>query len=160
MRGPLEGASPFVAPLLYSFQAAREDLAHWTEGLSAGQLWRQPCGLAPAGFHVRHIGRSVDRLITYAQGSQLDDMQMMALRSEQEPGAGRDELLAELEMLLARAEERVRALPADTLTEARGVGRKKLPTTVIGLLVHTAEHTQRHVGQAITTIKVVRSGAA
>jgi len=30
-----------------------------------------------------------------------------------------------------------------------------LPTTVGGLLVHVADHTQRHVGQAVTTAKIV-----
>jgi len=42
-----------------------------------------------------------------------------------------------------------------TLTDARAVGRQRLPSTVIGLLVHAAEHTTRHAGQIITTAKIV-----
>lgn len=156
LRGPLEGVSPFVAPLLYSFQMAREDLARHTEGLSAEQLWARPAGAAPVGFHIRHIGGSVERLMVYAQGGQLREEQLAALRDEMTPGATREELLAELDRALSAAECAARALPPEALAEPRGVGRKRLPTTVIGLLVHTAEHTQRHVGQAVTTARLVR----
>lgn len=156
MRGPLPGVSPFVAPLLYSFQMAREDLARHTEGLSTGQLWQRPEGAAPVGFHIRHIGGSVERLMVYAQGGQLTPEQLAELRAEMEPGATREDLFAALELRLAAAEAVARAIPEETLTEARGVGRRMLPTTVIGLLVHIAEHTQRHVGQAVTTCRMVR----
>lgn len=156
LRGPVAGVDPLVAPVLYAFQQAREDLAHHTEGLTAGQLWATPLGLGSAGFHIRHTSRSIDRLMTYLAGRLLDDAQMAALGSEKEPGATREELLAELDAVLTAAEAAVRALDPRTLAEPRGVGRKALPTTVIGLLTHIAEHTQRHVGQAIAAAKLAR----
>ncbi|MBX5493753.1 MAG: DinB family protein [Bryobacteraceae bacterium] len=157
LRGPIPDVHPLLAPVLFSLEQAREDVARATEGLTKDQLWARPGNAAPVGFHIRHIGRSVDRLMTYLQGRQLDEAQLKALAAEGEPGADRDQLLEEMACLLERAAQTVRALDVATLTEPRGVGRKQLPTTVIGLLVHIAEHTQRHVGQVITTAKVVRS---
>ena len=156
LRGALPGVSPYVAPLLYSFQMAREDLALHTEGLTPALLWARPGGAAPVGFHIRHAGGSVERLMVYLQGGQLTEQQLAALREEMTPGAAREELLAELDRALSAAEAVARTLPTDTLTAPRGVGRKQLPTTVIGLIVHMAEHTQRHVGQAVTTARLVR----
>jgi uncharacterized damage-inducible protein DinB len=142
LRGPVPGIDPLTAPVLYAFTQAREDLARWTEGLTPEQL--AACG---ADFHIRHIAKSTDRLIAYLEGRmpvQLDDG---------EPGATREMLLAELDAAFNRAEAVVRLIDPSTLREPRTVGRKKLPTTVIGLLTHLAEHTQRHVGQAISCTK-------
>jgi hypothetical protein len=50
----------------------------------------------------------------------------------------------------------LRRTPVESLGAAREVGRAKLPSTVLGLLFHAAEHTSRHVGQLITTLKIVR----
>ena len=144
-------------PVLYAFQQAREDLASYTEGLTREQIWATPYGLGSVGFHVRHIAGSIDRLLTYLEGRQLTASQLAALRSEVQPGATREELLAELGAALGRAEEIVRALDPATLADPREVGRKRLPTTVIGLLTHIAEHTQRHVGQAIVGAKLARA---
>ena len=144
LRGPIPGVDPLTSPVLYAFTQAREDLAHFTKGLTTKQLWT-----SRVGFHIRHIARNTDRLIAYLEGrspSQLRDGQ---------PGASREELLAELDSAFNRAESVVRAIDPATLREPREVGRKKLPTPVIGLLTHIAEHTQRHVGQAISTAKLV-----
>lgn len=156
MRGPLPGVDPLLAPILYTFQQAREDLARWTEGLTAGQLWATPHGFGSVGFHLRHIAGSVDRLMTYLTGEQLNDAQLAFLKSEHAPGASREELLASLDDAFQRAEAIVRSLEPARLADPRGVGRKRLPTTVIGLLVHISEHTQRHVGQAISAAKWAR----
>jgi uncharacterized damage-inducible protein DinB len=99
------------------------------------------------GFHIRHISRSTERLMAYLQGCRTVEL------GEGEPGASREELLAELDEVFKRAEVVVRAIDPSTLRDARDVGRKRLPTTVIGLLTHIAEHTQRHVGQAISAAK-------
>ncbi len=160
LRGPIEGVSPFVAPLLYSFQMAREDLARHTESLTVEQIWASPGGGASIGFHVRHAGGAADRLCTYLEGRELSEAQMTALRAEGNPGASREELLRELDGNLSRVEAVASALNASALSEVRMVGRKKLPTTVIGLLIHIAEHTQRHVGQAVTTARLVRQATA
>jgi hypothetical protein len=160
MRGPLEGVSALLAPTLFSFQQAREDLASFTEGLTTDQMWARPFGLAPVGFHIRHIGRSVERLTTYMLDRPLDAAQSVALGTELEAGESRKELLAEMERHLTWASVEIRNTPETRLREPRGVGRKRLPTTVIGLIVHIAEHTQRHVGQAIVTAKIFRQDPA
>jgi hypothetical protein len=159
LRGPIPGVHPFIAPLLYSFENAREELANHTDGLTTDQIWARPNGVASVGFHIRHIGGSVERLMTYVQAQQLTEAQLGALKEEQQPGASRELLLTELDARLKRAESVVRKLDPGSLTEARTVGRKQLPTTVIGLLVHISEHTLRHVGQAVTTAKFVRDSA-
>src|ERR1022692_3942579 len=98
MSGPIPGVDTFVAPLLYSFQMAREDLALWTEGLTSEQIWATPHGFNSVGFHLRHIAGSTDRLMTYvgnsSDGGQLSDAQMSVLKAEKEPGASREMLLA------------------------------------------------------------------
>lgn len=140
LRGPIPGVDPLTAPVLYAFQQAREDLSRYTEGLSGEQIWA-----SGVGFHIRHISRSTDRLITYLQGQPLAPGQF----GEGEPGASRQELLSEMNGVFERAESVVRAIDPATLREPREVGRRRLPATVIGLLTHIAEHTQRHVGQAV-----------
>jgi len=155
LRGPVSGVHPLAAPILYTFQQAREDLAKYTEQLTPGQIWATPHGFGSVGFHIRHIAGSTDRLMTYLEGRALSADQMSALRGEEQPGSEeRDELLAGMEAVLQRAEATVRALDPATLTEPRWVGRKRLPTTVIGLLTHIAEHIQRHIGQAISAAKL------
>jgi uncharacterized damage-inducible protein DinB len=156
MRGPIEGVHPLIAPALYGFQQAREDLARFTEGLPAEQIWAEPHGFGSVGFHLRHIAGSTDRLMLYLQGQQLTQAHLDALRREKESGATREELLAEMDAAFQRAEAVARAIDPATLTEPREIGRKRLPTTVIGLLTHIAEHTQRHVGQAISAAKWAR----
>jgi uncharacterized damage-inducible protein DinB len=158
LRGPLSGVNPLIAPMLYSFQQAREDLAKYTEGLTAAQIWATPHGFGSVGFHIRHIAGSTDRLVTYLEGKQLSIGQLAALRAEPEPGETREELLAGLDAAFRRAEQVVRGLDPGKLADPREVGRRRLPTTVIGLLTHIAEHTQRHAGQAISAAKLARAG--
>ena len=104
---------------------------------------------------MRHVARSLDRLLTYAEGRALSEEQQAAMKTELDPGAKRGALFSELNSALAKSMIRVRAFDVSVLEQIRAVGRKQLPTTVAGLLVHVADHTQRHVGQAVTTAKVV-----
>jgi hypothetical protein len=157
MRGPLASVDLLVQPLLFSFQQAREDLDRWTADLTTEQLWARPFELGPVGFHVRHIGGSVERLLVYALGGELSDKQIADLKSEMNPGASRPELFAQFASRLQAAERTVRGLNVQQWTEPRFIGRKRLPTTLGGLITHIAEHTQRHVGEAIVTAKVVRA---
>jgi uncharacterized damage-inducible protein DinB len=106
-------------------------------------------------FHLRHIARSLDRLLTYAEAAALTESQIAAINTEREAGATSQELFAELDAALERSAVRVRALGAGDPAALRTVGKRQVPTTLGGLLVHVAEHTQRHVGQAITTAKLV-----
>ena len=155
----MAGVNLLTAPILYSFQQAREDLAHYTEGLTTTEIWATPYGFGSLGFHIRHIAGSTERLMTYLEGRELSEAQMAALRAEKEPGASREELLGQLDSAFRSAETVVRAIDPAVLTQAREIGRKRLPTTVIGLLTHIAEHTQRHVGQAISAAKLARTVA-
>jgi uncharacterized damage-inducible protein DinB len=157
MRGPIDGVHPLAAPLLYTFVHAREDLAHHTEGLTTQQLWATPFGFGSVGFHILHIAGSTDRLMTYLQGHQLSAEQVAAMEAENSVATlDRDQLLAALDRCFVEAERVVRTIGPATLPDPREVGRRKLPTTVIGLLTHIAEHTQRHVGQAISAAKLAR----
>jgi uncharacterized damage-inducible protein DinB len=155
LRGTLTDVAAVPRAVLHALELAREDLTRWCGDLSDAELNARPEGIAPVAFHIRHIARSVDRLLSYAEGKRLDDSQIAALKTELEAGATRAELFAELEAALARGTMRVRQFDGNRLEEPRPVGMKFLPTTVGGLLVHVADHTQRHVGQAITTAKIV-----
>jgi hypothetical protein len=160
LRGPIPGVHPLIAPILYTFQQTREDMAKFTDGLTAEQLWASAHGFASAGFHIRHIAGSTNRLMSYLQNRELTAEQLHELHHEGQPlGLSREQLLTMLEEALREAEVVVRRIDPVTLAEARAVGRLKLPTTVIGLLTHIAEHTQRHVGQAITACKWSRMTA-
>ncbi len=155
LRGPLPGIHPAVMPVFFSFAQLREDLAHHLNGLTSEQVW-QIFGKASIGLHLKHIAGSVDRLTTYLAGRQLSPQQLQALNEEHIPGASPDELLNAVEASLAHAEQLLNTLDTNTLYDARKVGRQALPTTVLGLLVHLAEHTQRHLGQTITLSGIVR----
>jgi uncharacterized damage-inducible protein DinB len=153
--GPLEGVPPLLQPLLFSFAQVRNDLAQYTVNVKEDDVWR-PVGTIPAlGFQLRHMAGSAERLTTYLFGEQLSPEQLHHLSREHVPGATRAELLESVDATLQRIEERLRELDPGSLYEPRFVGRQRKPTTVIGLLVHIAEHTQRHLGQAITTAKLL-----
>ena len=158
LSGSLQEVDPLLRPVLHSFQQVREDAARWTEGLTAEQLWAQPHGVGPAGFHLRHIAGSIDRLFTYAQGRSLTEEQMAELRAaERDPGLDREALLTRLDEVLDRVSQKIRSMDPATLRDPRAVGRQQLPTTVMGLMLHMAEHAQRHVGELIVTAKLVRA---
>lgn len=159
LRGALPDVPPLLQPVAHSLLQCREEVRSALRGLTPAQLWARPAGAASAGYHVRHAAGSLDRLFTYARGEQLTAAQREALAGEgtvdlDEGAAARlaDAFAAAIDRALAQ----VRATPEQALLEPRGVGRAQLPSTVIGLLFHAAEHTQRHCGQLVTTVKVVR----
>jgi uncharacterized damage-inducible protein DinB len=158
LRGGETDVPAVARAVLHALQLADEDLRKWCGRLSDQELNFCPAGTASVAFHIRHLARSVDRLLSYAEGRTLSEEQMALLKSEAEPGANRAELFAELAAALADATTRVRMLAQVNPEDARTVGKKQLPTTVGGLLVHVADHTQRHVGQAIITAKMVTAG--
>jgi uncharacterized damage-inducible protein DinB len=143
--------------VLHAFELAQEDVHHWTADLSEADLHAAPFSLTPIAFHLRHIPRSLDRLLTYAEGNQLSVEQIAALKTESESGITREDLFAEFDRGLKSAAQRVRAFTGTNLDQLRGVGKKQLPTSVGGLLVHLADHTQRHTGQIVTTSKVLKA---
>jgi uncharacterized damage-inducible protein DinB len=146
-------------PAAHALLQAREDVERAARDLSLRELWATPGGAASVGFHLRHIAGSIDRLLTYARGAQLDERQRAALAAEGEAGdsaAAAATFVGEAQRAIDQALAQLRSTPRESLTEPREVGRERLPSTVLGLLFHVAEHTQRHVGQIITTAKVVR----
>jgi uncharacterized damage-inducible protein DinB len=157
LRGTLKEVPAVHRAVLHALELAEIDLHHWCDPLTNDEFNQHYDGIAPVAFHLRHIARSIDRLLTYAEGRALDQTQIAALKSESEAGARRDEVFADLDASLTHAAERIRAIDPGTLETTRVVGAKKLQTSVGGLLVHVADHTQRHVGQAITTAKFVRA---
>jgi len=155
LRGTLTEVDAVRRQVLHALELAVEDVEKWCAGLTDAEMNARPFEIAPVAFHLRHMVRSLDRLLGYAEGAQLSEAQMAGLRSELDGGASAAAVLAEFRAGMAAAARRVRAISPDSYEALRGVGRKMLPTTVGGLMVHCADHTQRHVGQAVTTVKVV-----
>jgi uncharacterized damage-inducible protein DinB len=157
LRGAIPGMPAMIMPAAHALMQAAEDIPRAVEGLTTAQLWELPGGAAAVGFHLRHLAGSIDRLLTYARGEMLTDAQMTQLEAEiEDDGRSADDLAHEALAAIARGIDAMRETPPGIYLETRGVGRRRLPTTVLGLLVHIAEHTQRHVGAIIATAKVVR----
>jgi catechol 2,3-dioxygenase-like lactoylglutathione lyase family enzyme/uncharacterized damage-inducible protein DinB len=156
LRGPVDGVPDVLQPIAHALIQAREESRRLLQSFPAELLWTRPAGLASVGFHLQHITGVVDRLFTYARGESLSREQQATLAHEgdQSAGGGVDELLDTLDAQVERAVDQLRALQPRTLNEPRAVGRKQLPSTVMGLLFHAAEHAQRHVGQLLVTARV------
>jgi uncharacterized damage-inducible protein DinB len=157
LRGTHADISAVGRAVLHAFDLALDDITKWTEGLSDLEIHAQPLGLSPVAFHLKHIARPTDRLLTYAEGGQISSDQLARLKTEQAGSETLAELLAEVETSFSNAADRVRVLANADLNTFRGVGRKQLPTSIGGALVHVADHTQRHVGQVVTTSKVIKA---
>lgn len=159
LRGPMPGIDPYLMPAAHALVQASEELERAARGLTTDQLWSRPGGAAAAGFHLQHIAGVVDRLFTYARGEALNDEQREALAAESAPGDAlpeADTLIERAQRAIATALDTLRNTPHDKLLEPRAVGRKQLPSTVLGLYSHAAEHAQRHTGQLVTTARIVR----
>ncbi len=171
MRGTHGELDPVQRAVVHALELAEEDIARWCDGLDDAEMFAKPGGLPPVAFHLRHIARSLDRLLTYAECGKeahfkslerrgeerrvLSEAQMVGLRTEMDAHGSAAEVLAEFRDGVRAARVRVRAVLPERFAEAREIGRKRLPTTVAGLLIHCAEHTSRHVGQIVTTVKMV-----
>ena len=158
-RGPVDGVPAVLQPVAHILLQVRESVGEIVESLTEEEWNARPTGVASAAFHVRHITGVIDRLFTYARGSALSPEQFAAIQSE-----GRELLTAEVPTALGALSARVDAAVAElrtidvaTLGDYRGVGRAQLPSTVIGCLVHGAEHAMRHVGQLSVTVRVARA---
>ena len=161
LRGPIEHVPPLLQPVAHSLLQCRNEVHATLPALDAAHVWARPGGAASIGYHVRHAVGSLGRLLTYARGEQLSEAQLAAMRDErraEEREGIQQVLLAEFDAAVDRALTQIRATDPATVLEPREVGRARLPSTVIGLLFHAAEHTQRHVGQLATMAKVVRGG--
>jgi len=143
--------------VLHALDLALDDISKWTAGLTDDEVHSQPLGLTSVSFHLKHIARSTDRLLSYAEGKQISSEQLAAMKGEQGGEETLAALLAEVEIAFSQAAERVRVLATADFDTFRGVGRKQLPTSIGGALIHVADHTQRHVGQVVTTAKVLKA---
>ena len=157
LRGPLPDVPPHLQPVAYALLQAQEDVADLTETFPDAKLWDRPGGAASVGFHLQHLAGVLERLLTYARGEALSEAQLAALKAEGEPftGATVEQLRGAFDDQVTKALAQLRAADESALLEPREVGRARLPSTVLGLLVHAAEHTQRHVGQLLVSVKVV-----
>lgn len=165
LRGTHSDVSAAGRAVLHALELALDDLTKWTASLTDAEVHAQPLGLTSIAFHLRHIAGSTDRILTYAEGGQLSTERLAALKSENpaagEDGEGKQESLAELlsgvEVAFSDAADRVRVLATADLNTPRFVGRKQLPTSIGGAMIHVADHTLRHTGQVITTAKAIKA---
>ena len=157
LRGPVPGVPAVLQPVAHALLQARADARAYAAALPDAALWARPGGVASVGFHLQHLVGVLDRLTTYARGEGLSGAQLAALRAEGSPvaGVGAPALCDAVDAAVDRVLEQLRATDPATVTEGRGVGRQGLPSTVLGLLVHAAEHASRHVGQLLVTARVV-----
>ena len=159
LRGPLPSVPPLLQPVAHALLQAREEVETSLRDFPADRLWERPAGVASVGFHLQHLAGVLDRLFTYARGESLSPGQLAALAAEGKPTAQPGEAAALVQLFREAVEKAVaqlRLTEEKILTQPREVGRAKLPSTVLGLLFHAAEHTQRHVGQLLVTARVVR----
>ena len=157
LRGTHSEVPAVGSAVLHALDLALEDLNKWTTGLTDAEAHAQPHGLPSIAFHLKHIARSVDRILSYAEGHPLSGVQLAQLKSEQSGEEPLAALLAEMEASFSNADRRVRALATADFDTPRTVGRKQLPTSIGGALIHVADHTQRHAGQVVTTAKVLKA---
>ena len=159
LRGPLPGIPPLLQPVAHALLQAQEEIHQLMEGFPDAKLWERPANAASPGFHLQHIAGVLDRLLTYAAAQPLSGKQLEYLAAEGSPAEGVQTaaLLKSLNAQIAAFLEQLRSVDPATLTDERTVGRKRLPSTVMGLLFHAAEHTMRHTGQLLVTVKVLSS---
>ena len=160
MRGPVNHIPDLLQPVAHCLLQVRKEVHELMLDLPSSLLWEKPAGMASPAFHLQHISGVLDRLFTYAQGKGLGPGQLKALTEEgrYREGLSKEDLIAALDHQVAQSLDQLAGMDPATLTAFRGVGRKQLPSTVMGLLFHAAEHSMRHLGQLIVTVRVLESG--
>lgn len=163
LRGPLPDVPALLQPVAHALMQAREEVTSLLQGFPDDLLWKQPLPVASVGFHLQHLSGVLDRLFTYAWSMALSDRQLADLKQEGKPSPNdplsTEQLVTRFSVQVETALAQLRTTDDQTLTAVRLVGRAQIPSTVIGLLVHAAEHTMRHVGQLIVTVKLVTASA-
>lgn len=160
-RGPVEGVPSLLQPAAHAILQAREEVIALMKDFPENSLWIKPAGMASAGFHLQHLSGVLDRLYTYARNEKLNPQQMQQLHDEaisSNENLNVRNLIERFNKQVDTAIVQLKNTDPSTLTEFRGIGRKQIPTTLIGLLFHAAEHTMRHLGQLIVTAKIVKEG--
>ena len=156
-RGPIEGVPPLLQPVAHAILQVSEEVESSLTNFPVSLLWTKPAGVASVGFHLQHMTGVLDRLFTYARGEALSSTQLEALSDEGKPSESTDvnSLIKDLKQQVDKSVEQLKASDEKTLLDRRGIGRKQIPTNVLGLLFHAAEHTQRHLGQLIVTARIL-----
>jgi uncharacterized damage-inducible protein DinB len=159
LRGPVGGIPALLQPAAHALVMAVEDVERATAGMSESDLWSEPGGAASVGFHLAHLSGATDRLFTYARGERLSDAQKRQLVAERPAPEARpslEQLIEGWRATVAAAMRQLSQTSEDSLLTPRFVGKAQLPSTVLGLLFHAAEHASRHTGQVVTTCKILR----
>jgi hypothetical protein len=156
LRGPVPEILPLLQPVAHALMQAREEVEALMLDFPEEHLWARPGGVASPGFHLRHLSGVIDRLFTYARGDELNAEQLKYLKGEGRPGASMKQLVTAFRGRVDRAVGELRGIDESSLMQPRTVGRKHLPSTTLGLLFHSAEHVQRHVGQLLVTVRVIQ----
>ena len=157
LRGPVEGVPALLQPAAHAILQTMDEVYHGLKDFPDSLIWERPEGVASVAFHLQHIPGVLDRIYTYADGKQLDQDQLdyMMAEGKENDAIQLAELLRHFNAQIDKALEQLRSTPEADLLEPRVVGRKQLPSNVIGLLFHGADHTQRHTGQLLVTARVV-----
>ena len=159
LRGPIKDIPALLQPAAHALLQTREEVHLYTLDFPQELLWVKPAGRATVGFHLQHLTGVLDRMLSYAKAQELSETQFELLRQEGDPQTKKsiEELVKDFDLKVDEALEYFKTIDESILTETRTVGRKKLPSTVIGLLFHAAEHSQRHLGQMLVTISVLKA---
>lgn len=162
-RGPLPDIMPLLQPVAHALLQAREEVNEYMDEFPSALLWQRVAGMASPGFHLQHLSGVLDRVFTYARGEGLSPFQFAQLEEEGKDAAHgytTQELVERFGRQVDVALKQIKETDPAILTDYRGIGRAGLPSTVIGLLVHGAEHTMRHIGQLMVTAAVLKNGGA
>lgn len=158
LRGPIPNIPPLLQPVAHSLVQSGEEVEKLMFGFPQEKLWIRPAGVASVGFHLQHFVGVLDRLFTYARGQSLTEDQKKYLKSEgepPEPALTISEMVERFKSQIKKSLDQLENTPEESLSHGAEVGRKKLPSTVLGLLFHAAEHTQRHTGQLLVTVRIL-----
>jgi len=158
LRGPVQGIPPLLQPSAHALLQSEEELIKYTKDFPEELLWEKPMGRASVGFHMQHLTGVLDRMLTYAKSEPLSEEQFDYLKNKEvlQTKKSLSSLVNDFESKVDEALEYFKTVPDSQLTEVRTVGRKKLPSTLIGLLFHAVEHSQRHIGQLLVTVSLLR----
>ena len=159
LRGPVAGVPALLQPVAHALLQARDEVRQCLADLPEVLIWQRPAGMASVAFHLQHLAGVMDRLLTYAKGGQLDAAQLDYLGTEgkQDPSVTVSSILERFDQQVDKTLDQLKTTDPAALTEVRGVGRQQIPSTVIGLLFHAAEHTMRHTGQLLVTVAILRN---
>jgi uncharacterized damage-inducible protein DinB len=160
MRGPQPEIPALLQPIAFALQQAQEEVVTLMMDFPEHLLWLKPVGMASPAFHLQHLSGVLDRLFMYAKGKALNEVQLAYLKAEGKPNSTTDnlpDLVSRFNVQVEKALDQLKETDVNTLTQFRGVGRAQLPSTVMGLYTHAAEHIMRHAGQLLVTVKVLKA---